>query len=123
LCGGIEFTFSAAPDWPHYCCCDDCQRWSGAPAVAWVDFPQSSFQLFDPQDLLRTFKSSPIARRAFCSRCGSSLFAIDDDGKNMSVTITTLDRPNPHQPESVSYTSFSPKWFPHKKIVDAKGPP
>jgi hypothetical protein len=87
-----------------------------------VDFPQSSFQLSDPQALLRTFKSTPIARRAFCSRCGSSLFAIDDYGQNMSVTITTLDSPNPHHPESVSYTSFSPKWFPHKKLVEEKKP-
>ena len=117
LCGGIQFEFSSQPDWPHYCCCDDCQKWSGAPTVAWVDFPQVAFKLSDPQNLLRKFKSSPIAQRAFCSQCGSSLFAIDDDGKNMSVTITTLDRPNLHCPESVSYTSFAPKWFPHKKIL------
>jgi hypothetical protein len=83
--------------------------------VAWVDFPQTSFHLSDETGVLRKDKSSPIARRAFCSTCGTSLFAIDEDGKNMSVTITTLDRPNLHRPESVSYTSFAPKWFPHKK--------
>ena len=86
LCGGITFTFSAEPNWPHYCCCDDCQKWSGAPAVAWVDFPQSSFGLGDPEKLLRKHKSGGLAHRAFCSRCGSSLFAIDDDGPGFDET-------------------------------------
>ncbi|MBU6182936.1 MAG: GFA family protein [Verrucomicrobia bacterium] len=117
LCGGIRFTFHAEPDWPHYCCCDDCQKWSGAPAVAWVDFPQSAFHIDDEKAYLRRFKSSPIAHRAFCSNCGTSLFAIDDDGRNMSVTITSLDRPNLHRPESVSYTSFAARWFPHKELI------
>ena len=117
LCGGIKFIFDSQPNWPHYCCCDDCQKWSGAPAVAWVDFPQTSFHITDEQGYLRKFKSSPITHRAFCSHCGTSLFAIDDDGKNMSVTITTLDRPNLHRPESVSYTSFTARWFPHKELI------
>jgi hypothetical protein len=112
LCGRITFTFSAEPNWPHYCCCDDCQKWSGAPAVAWVDFPQSSFGLGDPENLLRKYKSGGLAHRAFCSRCGSSLFAIDDDGKNMSVTITTLDRPNLYRPEAVGYGGMAPHWLP-----------
>lgn len=116
LCGSIRFSFNAKPVWPHYCCCDDCQRWSGAPAVAWVDFPQSSFGIQDPNKLLKRYRSSPTSERAFCSKCGSSLFAIDDDGKNMSVTIVTLDRPNLHRPESVSYTTFAPRWLPLKAL-------
>jgi hypothetical protein len=117
LCGSITFAFDSEPNWPHYCCCDDCQKWTGSPAVAWVDFPQSSFRLTDENGYLKKFKSSPIAHRAFCSHCGTSLFAIDDDGKNMSVTITVLDRPNIHRPESVSYTSFAAKWFPHRILI------
>jgi hypothetical protein len=118
LCGGIEFEFSSPPNWPHYCCCDDCQKWSGAPAVAWVDFPQASFFISDEKGFLKKYKSSEITHRAFCSNCGSSLFAIDDNGKNMSVTITSLDKPNFHKPESMSYISFAPKWFPHRKIKE-----
>jgi hypothetical protein len=117
LCGGVRFVFSAEPNWPHYCCCDDCQKWSGAPAVAWVDFPQAGFRVTRGSRLLRRFKSSPIAERAFCTRCGSSLFAIDDDGRNMSVAITALDRPNLHRPESVSYVQFAARWFPQARLV------
>jgi len=117
LCGAVRFSFDATPVLPHYCCCDDCQKWSGAPAVAWVDFTQASFHLTDENQYLKKFKSSPIAHRAFCSNCGASLFAIDDDGLNMSVTISSLDRPNLHQPESVSYKSFAPKWFPYDNLV------
>jgi hypothetical protein len=75
-------------------------------------FPQSSFGLGDPEKLLRKHKSGGLAHRAFCSQCGSSLFAIDDDGKNMSVTITTLDRPNLHRPEAVGYGGMAPRWLP-----------
>jgi hypothetical protein len=69
-------------------------------------------RLGDPEKLLRKHKSGGLAHRAFCSQCGSSLFAIDDDGKNMSVTITTLDRPNLHRPEAVGYGGMAPRWLP-----------
>lgn len=118
LCGSITYFFAAEPIWPHYCCCDDCQRWSGAPTVAWVDFPQSSFSLNDPNGWLKIYRSSSASQRAFCSQCGSSLFAIDDDGKNMSVTIVTLDRPNLHRPETVSYVTFAPRWLPIKALKE-----
>lgn len=111
LCGSIRYTLDAAPNFSHYCCCDDCQRWSGAPAVAWVDFPQNALKLEDNRKYLKMFRSSPVSQRAFCSNCGSSIFAIDDDGKNMSATIVTLDKPNSCHPGSVSYISYAPRWF------------
>jgi hypothetical protein len=111
LCQSIRYEVSAPAEWPHYCCCDDCQKWSGAPTVAWVNFPQSAFTLHDEHLLLKKYRTSSIGQRAFCSACGSSLFYIDDDGKLISLVITSLDRPNLHRPESVSYKSMAPRWF------------
>ena len=42
LCGHIRYSSSATPIRPHFCSCRMCQQWSGAPIVAWVDFPQRS---------------------------------------------------------------------------------
>ena len=36
LCGSLRYAVAAAPTNPHFCTCRQCQRWSGAPVVAWV---------------------------------------------------------------------------------------
>ncbi len=39
LCGQIRYTLAASPEFPHFCTCHMCQKWTGAPVVAWADFP------------------------------------------------------------------------------------
>ncbi len=87
-----------------------------------MDFLQSSFKLDDAGGNLKFYRSSPASKRGFCGNCGSSLFVIDDDGRITSVMTVTLDRPNLHRPESVSYSSFAPRWLPVSALKPGKKP-
>jgi len=47
-CGRVSFSISGKASFPHFCSCNVCQRWSGAPVVAWVDFPLNALDWTGP---------------------------------------------------------------------------
>lgn len=118
LCRKIRYQLSGKPSFPHFCSCDDCQRWSGAPVVAWVDFPRESLVWLGTGGKPSIIKSSEQTSRGFCSSCGSSLSAWDNnsDSDSVSITISTMDDPNMIIPKSHSYPKMAPKWL----VVKAK---
>lgn len=118
LCGHIRFESSGEPSFPHFCSCRMCQRWSGAPIVAWVDFPRKSLVWNGPGGEPTLFRSSKNAQRGFCSRCGGTLCAIDDGSDTVCLTIATFDDPNALVPESHSFSKFAPSWL----VVKAQAP-
>lgn len=111
LCGNIRFKVSAPATFPHFCSCSQCQRWSGAPVVAWIDFPAKSLVWDGPGGEPSLFRTTKETQRAFCSQCGSALAAIDDDSDTVCFTIGTLDEPNLFVPESHSFRSEAPTWL------------
>ncbi|MBI2990047.1 MAG: GFA family protein [Candidatus Magasanikbacteria bacterium] len=56
------------------------------------------------------YRSSKKTQRGFCPKCGSTLFALDDDSKYICMTITTLRDKNKIIPEFESFKENSPKW-------------
>ena len=51
-----------------------CRRAHGAAFVTWVGLDEGRCRVEDSEGLVRWYASSPGAERAFCSRCGSSMF-------------------------------------------------
>lgn len=78
LCGSIRFEVTGEPGNPHTCSCDICQRHSGAPSLAWVEFERDVVTWTGEGGAPSTFRSSDYSSRAFCPVCGSTLGAIDD---------------------------------------------
>lgn len=113
LCGYIRYTIMGEPSSPHLCHCRMCQRWSGAPVVAWVDVPLTSLAYENAKPKL--FQSSKKTKRGFCPKCGSSLFALDDGSDSICMTIATLDNPELVKPKFESFKASSPKWM--KKLM------
>ncbi|MGP1395555.1 MAG: GFA family protein [Inquilinaceae bacterium] len=112
LCGDVRYEATAEPIFPHLCSCTVCRRWSGAPTVAWVEFPLTAVAWTGPGGEPRLFRSSPKTRRGFCPSCGSALCAIDDGYPNISLVIASLDRPNLIVPDAGhSYKSDRPRWW------------
>ena len=74
LCGAISFAIRFPSNWVAHCHCTMCQRAHGAGFVTWVSVGSERARIEDPGSLLRWFASSPGGERAFCGRCGSSLF-------------------------------------------------
>ena len=112
LCGNIRFRVTAVPEFPHLCSCTMCRRWSGAPTVAWVEFPLSVVKWTGPTKGPRLFRTSENTQRGNCPKCGSAICAVDDGYENISIVLGSLDRPNMIVPDiQHSYRSFKPKWW------------
>lgn len=112
LCGAVRYRVTAAPFFPHLCSCSQCRKWSGAPTLAWVEFPLSAFEWTGPAGRPRLYRSSAKTQRGNCPECGGALCALDDGYENISLVIGSLDRPNLIKPDAAhSYRSARPKWW------------
>ncbi len=74
LCGAVSFTMSFPSKWAAHCHCTRCQRAHGAAFVTWVGVQRDQVAVLDAQGALRWFVGEAGGQRAFCARCGSSLF-------------------------------------------------
>ena len=112
LCGGIRFVARSPALKPHTCSCKLCQRHTGSLTAAWVEFPASSVEWTGPGGTPSTWRSSAWSSRAFCSVCGSSIGAIDDQ-PTIALLLGVFDSANRKElaATSHSYVSPRPKWW------------
>lgn len=112
LCGNIRFSAKAPVLKPHTCSCRLCQRHSGAVTLVWVEFPKASVSWVGPGGAPSTYRSSDGSSRAFCSVCGSTLGAIDDE-PIVALLVGNFDKTNRKDlmPLTHSYKSRRPKWW------------
>ena len=89
-CGRVRFSARVADNDAILCHCRMCQRASGNVSVAFKNFAVADMSWHSEPDW---YASSPIARRAFCSRCGTPLgFQYNDDDK-IDLHVATFDDP------------------------------
>lgn len=112
LCGNIRFTAAGKPQKPHSCSCKMCQRHSGALTQTWVEFSEEQVTWDGPGGKPAVWRSSDYSSRSFCSTCGSTLGAIDDEPV-IALVLGVFDSNNKKElrPESHSYKSKRPKWW------------
>ncbi len=71
-CGAVSFTVSKNTDSFSACHCEMCRKiTSGAFMSLQTDIGDVTFT---GEDMIKEYQSSPWAKRAFCSNCGSSLY-------------------------------------------------
>ncbi len=111
LCGETSYTAKSEPINPHLCSCTMCQKSSGAPTVAWLEFPLKTFQ-WAQRGKLGLWQSSEKTQRCFCQKCGSFLGAINEGHENISITIASLENPSVVTPgKQHSYQESAPSWW------------
>lgn len=71
LCGTVRFAVDSVDERFHACQCGMCHRWAGGPFFA---ANVTGFALRSPADDVGIYASSDWADRAFCRRCGTSLY-------------------------------------------------
>lgn len=118
LCGHIRYVALAEPDNPHLCSCRQCQRWSGAPVVAWADVPLAALIFNGPGGEPLWYRSSNWARRGFCPICGGTVCAADDGASVIGLTVATFDDPEIAAPVSHSFSGSAPCWLRVATAVD-----
>lgn len=71
LCGAVRLRVRGLVPEIRVCHCKRCQRWTGSVLVD-VEVPAGGLTV-EGRDALAFF-AAPLAERAFCARCGSSLW-------------------------------------------------
>jgi len=112
LCGNIRFSAQDPVLKAHTCSCRQCQRHSGALTQAWVEFLSNDVTWIGIGGEPSKWRSSEYSSRAFCSNCGSTIGAINDDPV-IALVLGVFDSPSlkVFKPEKHSYISKRPKWW------------
>lgn len=109
LCNGVKYLARGEPINPHLCSCTMCQKSSGAPTVAWVEFPLKTFQWSGKPGL---YQSSEKTKRCFCQKCGCLLGTLDKGYPNVCITIASLKNPDLIVPgKQHSHRESAPSWW------------
>ena len=97
-CGRIRFEAAIDSDEAYLCHCRMCQRASGNVSLAMKNVPQADVRWSHEPDW---YRSSAIAQRPFCAKCGTSLgFRYDSDTDKMDLTVAAFDNPARFKPTS-----------------------
>lgn len=107
LCGQSRYVAHGQHTDPTLCYCTTCQKASGAPVVAWVSFPEDQVHFEGP---IGWYDSSEIAKRAFCSNCGTPLFYQRHGSFEIDITTTSLDHPDAFPPADQLWTASKRAW-------------
>jgi hypothetical protein len=90
-CRRIRYEARIASDEAYLCHCNYCKRATGGVSVAFVNLPQADVAWTGAAP--DYYQSSPIAKRPFCSACGTPLGFQFLDGPNMDLTVGSFDDP------------------------------
>ena len=79
LCGTFEFTVEGSFGDVRYCHCSQCRRQSGTAFTANARVHRSQWSIRGPREQIAEYEHRPGRYKAFCSRCGSPLYARSDE--------------------------------------------
>jgi hypothetical protein len=91
-CGAIRFALSAPPTRVSICHCRMCQKASGAPFASFAEIDHGDFAW--TRETPAAFRSSTIAERDFCAKCGTPLSFRRIGGPKIEIMTGAFDRPD-----------------------------
>ena len=94
-CGRVRYQAAIASDEAYWCHCRMCQKATGGIAAAFVEVGGAVTWLSPPD----WYDSSPVARRPFCSACGTPLgFSWKYETAGADLTVGSFDDPSRFRP-------------------------
>jgi hypothetical protein len=88
-----------------------CRRAHGAAFVTWFGVERSSFELVAGSDNLEWYRSTPQARRGFCSRCGSTIFFESERwADEVHIALANMDGPIDRSPAAHVFYDAHVDW-------------
>lgn len=92
LCGQVRFALDDdAPQFINHCHCSMCRKVTGAAWGSFLHADGLGFRWLAGEDAVTRYPSSPGNERAFCSRCGSNMPVLEDEGRHVIVPAGGLD--------------------------------
>jgi hypothetical protein len=115
LCGLVRFRIEGEPMMSGRCCCQACQKLSGAGNTENIAFAEDAFSIAG--EVARydwTADSGGTVTTSFCPRCGSPLFGKSTTMPGMQmVRVGALDDPGAYQPQMMVYAKRRHAWVQH----------
>lgn len=119
LCGAVRFETTLTATESHACHCEICRRWVGSALVC-VTVPPDDIR-FEGAENIRSYRSSEWAERAWCERCGTTLYYHLLVGpQNYEVALGAFDAPNgvpmtleifiDRKPDGYAFAGDHPRW-------------
>ena len=112
LCEGVEYKIKGELGPILNCHCSRCRRWHGAVFRTRASIKSSQFTWIKGQELVKTFHSSELTAKHFCSVCGSNLISTyDNDLERMSLPLGGLDQAPNNKVEGHFFVGSKAPWF------------
>ncbi len=109
FCGSIRYKLESKEYPSANCHCSICRRTSGAAFVSWVRVPNDCFDYISGEP--KKIDSSSHGARYFCQECGTHIACIlEEDPKNINITICSLDKPEDFKPKVEIYADDMLSW-------------
>ena len=113
LCGGVRFEATELPESAGYCHCTRCQRRTGTAAAVSARLVPGSLRIVAGEELIRTFQPPDGFGKAYCSSCGSALWARSQvDPDVVSVRFGAFDGDPGVRPSYRQFVAYAAPWEP-----------
>lgn len=111
LCGSVRYEVELPFRRANTCHCSRCRRHSGGSGLTQGRVPRERFRLLQGGELVRSWQPGGGAAKAFCTRCGSSLFGGTwPGGPEVSIRFGTLDGDPRIRPQYHSFVADAAPW-------------
>lgn len=112
LCGKVKFEVDGGLGETRLCYCSKCRRGNGSAFSANVRVELSAYRLLSGHDVLKEYESSPGAVRAFCSECGSPLYArVMRDPEGIRIRLGSLEKNAPVRVAAHVWVGSKADWY------------
>ena len=111
-CGAIRYDVAAEPVMAFHCQCTGCQKATGAGHASVLAFPRAAAKITgSPKFHESPADSGNIARRGFCTNCGSLVLGGSSGRPDMLVVfVGSLDDPGRFAPQAVVFHAHAQPW-------------
>lgn len=99
-CGAVRYAVTMQPQGVHFCHCRMCQRASGNVFAALAPVKRTSLRWLDEEPA--QFASSTVARRGFCSHCGTPISFAYNESEWIALSTGSFDHPE-QLPPTIEY--------------------
>jgi hypothetical protein len=113
-CGAIRYEADVDADAVGICHCTDCQELTGTAFRVTVPAPARAFRLTagSPRVYVKTADSGARRIQAFCSDCGSHLYATSATAHTIGIRVGTIEERRQLRPSHQIWRRSALPWVP-----------
>lgn len=110
LCGEISFELTGPPEFMNHCHCRMCRKASGASYGTFLHAEGRHFRWTSSCDAIQAYESSAGNFRPFCSKCGSRVPILENDGAEVIIPAGSLDNDPLSRPVAHYHVASRAPW-------------